>query len=312
MKKLFSLLLLSAFVLTGIACSDEDDNGNGNGQGGQEATALEGHWAAVMDYRHPLDITFQGNTYIWHVSGISPLKETGTFTLSGDMLELHGQELFERGMQWQQQGQGQGSVPVETGEWEKKESPFDTHRYKVLSHSADALNLQVIADGFYPADMVFYMLPANQEQSLTPDQLRGTWEGQINWEDEPVYANGYKYRLAFNGTSYTLWRLSYNTENGDGQPKSTLVANKEGGTWTHVNGKLHLTPTYQIASYAITNMSPLQYSYYDIDPATWEWETSQWYATAPDLVFESDWTLYLAGNNLLVVPNMDLIVFDKK
>ena len=83
--------------------------------------------------------------------------------------------------------------------------------------------------------------------------------------------------------NYTTWHThqTAGSINDDEQGLKT-VGNKEKGTWEYSDGVLTFTPKQQWASYAITSMSPMKYSYYEYNTETME--AVQWYETAESLI----------------------------
>lgn len=143
--------------------------------------------------------------------------------------------------------------------------------------------------------------------------LKGTWEIDIPAD----YAQGYhrKYRITFDGQDYTLWTMhqmaTFTEEKQDGIHD---VGNKESGSWTFAGGSLTLKAKKMFASYFISNMSPLEYTFYDYNVETME--SNPWFETMEELVATMEptvWTHVSVRNNQLRARiNMDNVVFEKK
>ena len=139
--------------------------------------------------------------------------------------------------------------------------------------------------------------------------LKGTWEVDIVND----FAQGYhrKYRIEFNGKNYTFWDMHQMASTGEDLHD---VGNKEKGTWTFANGNLTLKASKMFASYFISNMSPLEYTFYDYNVETME--SNPWFETNEDLVAMMDPTVWanvsVSATQLKARINMDNVVFEKK
>jgi hypothetical protein len=159
---------------------------------------------------------------------------------------------------------------------------------------------------------------------ITEAFLNGTWEGGV----EADLAQGYpqNWRIKFDGNEYTTWHThqTVGTINDDVEGLKT-VGNKEKGTWTYADGILTLTPQQQWASYAITSMTPMKYSYYEYNTETME--AVQWYETSASLIemgiesdLQNDTDFYVkklkvvscTNNSISIKINMDTFKLDKK
>lgn len=300
MKKLFLILAAAALL---AACT-EDEN-----------TVLEGKWlghtGTAMDSHHPLDITFNADTYIWHLGGYSPQKEEGTFTYENDIITLNGSSFWECEVDWSQSQQG--GLPAESGAWVKVDLRYPTHKYKVLSLEADVLTLENLAEDMYPSGQKFVMTRGNAfpEESM----LKGTWEG-----DSEGYSEGYgkKYRIKFDGKNFTRWEVySQYGKIAEGGPDVTFKACiKEFGTWKYQGGVLTLTPDKRWNSYIVhANQygTPLYNEVSTINETTLE--ASTWYEITGAELWNSVWALTKVGNTIYVEiknTNMDYFIIEKK
>jgi hypothetical protein len=294
MKRYLLLLSVAALAFVFAGCDKEKD--------GDDTSALQGKWTAFMDNHHPLDITFEKNTYTWHVGGVTPQKETGTYTYSGSIITLKGEKFWSGTQEWDQQGN-----PGAGKDWVESSEGFGTHKYKVLSVSEEELVLEGQGEDIHGSGYVFHMFHGDG-QTLTAEDLKGTWEAVLEGGSGPGQDD--KYRFTFNGSSYELRELYYNMEYNSqtGEGKSTLVCSKQNGTWTHASGKLKLTPSKLFHSYAIVNMNPLKYNYYDVNTTTME--AVEWYEiTSPD---GSEWSFVKSGDKLLALIQMMPVEFTKK
>ncbi|MBR5924344.1 MAG: hypothetical protein IKZ60_02695 [Bacteroidales bacterium] len=289
MKKLFFIAAVAA--LLAVACNKE------GGKTG-ETTDLEGKWIAIMDNHHPLDLTFEGNKYIWHVGGVTPMKETGTFTYENNTISFKGEKYWTCGATWDESG------PVEDGNWVESAEKFGNHKYKVLSLTKEAMDLESKGDDMYGDGFVFHMVYGDG-QSLTANDLKGSWYGFV-----PNSEGGFltKYLITFDGNNYSLRYIYYNYDNSSGEWKSVLVITKEEGTWKHSKNILTLTASKKYDSFAIVNMNPTRYNYYTVDEANWN--AAGWYEiTNP---YEWEWTVAKVNGKLLTVIQTDPVEFEKQ
>lgn len=156
--------------------------------------------------------------------------------------------------------------------------------------------------------------PKNEETlEVNETNLAGTWEKYI----EHDFARGYeqKYRITFSGKNYTMWHMYQELKREDGEWKGlTYVGDKYTGTWEYVNGVLKLTHKTASSSYFISNMSPLEYTYYSYNVETME--STPWYETREELVktFEMpEWPVKSLTKTVLTVKiNMDTFALEKK
>ena len=163
---------------------------------------------------------------------------------------------------------------------------------------------------------------SQQSDPINEETLAGTWEGGV-----VDVAQSYiqKWRLRFKGNQYTAWHMHQEGIFEDGQYVGTIdVGNKETGTWEYADGVITLTPSRQFASYFISNMSPLEYTYYDYDVETME--AGEWYET-PEAVLQdgierdlaegttwviSKWPISLSGESLSIKVNMDTFILERQ
>ena len=154
--------------------------------------------------------------------------------------------------------------------------------------------------------------PEGKTLEINETTLAGTWEGGLEHDMAQGYAQ--KYRITFSGKKYTLWHQHQRVDMVDGEWTDLInVGNKESGTWEYANGTLSLKASKQYASYFISNMSPLEYTYYDYNVDTME--ADPWYES-PDWVVEmaevTQWGISLTEKALTAKINMDTFVLNKK
>lgn len=156
--------------------------------------------------------------------------------------------------------------------------------------------------------------PGGEEDTeITESSLKGTWEGEVRAD----MAQGYrqKYRIAFNGGEYEMWHMHQEAVFEDGAFKELKdVGDKESGTWEYSDGKLYLKATSRFSSYFISNMSPLEYTFYSYDVSTMEanpwYESPQWVV---ETLEKTVWSVVsLKGSVLTVKINMDNFALEKK
>lgn len=153
--------------------------------------------------------------------------------------------------------------------------------------------------------------PDTEVVEINETTLKGTWEGSV----EHDMAQGYtqKYRIAFDGNTYTVWHMYQEIVRVSGEYKLENVGNKESGTWEYADGVLTMTPKKQFASHFISSMSPLEYTIYVYDVDTME--SNPWYETPEYFVETAEkttWTVVLRGDTLEAKINMDTFQLKKK
>lgn len=272
---------------------------------------LEGKWNAHtgtgMDVNHPLDITFQGSNYIWHIGGYQPQKEEGTYTYKDNILTLTGKAFYTCEVDWSQDPQG--GTPAETGAWVKAELVFPCHKYKVLSKEENVMSVECMVDDFMAEGTKFILTrgDAFPAESI----IKGTWEG--------VSDSGKTYRISFDGKNFTRWELfqQYGRLVEGGEYTLFTACIKETGTWTYDKGDLKLSPSQKWNSYIIhcdQYATPLWYECSPVNASTYEAET--WYEVGAGAeLWESHWSLLKAGDEIYVeikYTNMDYFIIKKK
>ena len=143
--------------------------------------------------------------------------------------------------------------------------------------------------------------------------LAGTWEGGIEHDFGQGYAR--KYRITFSGNNFTMWQMHQVAKLVNGEyTEAVNVGNKYSGTWESSGSTLKFTAQKAYASYFISNMSPLEYTYYTYNAETME--SDPWYETPEILVSTieiQDWAVnMLTSSSLTVKINMDTFILDKK
>ena len=89
------------------------------------------------------------------------------------------------------------------------------------------------------------------------------------------------------------------------------VGDKYKGTWSYANGKITFKATEWSASYFISSLSPLEYTFYSYDVNTME--ASPWYGSSfADTLEDAVWTVSLKSGKLQAKINMDTFVLQKK
>lgn len=147
--------------------------------------------------------------------------------------------------------------------------------------------------------------PKKEETQINENTLRGTWEGSVDHDHGQGYQQ--KYRVTFDGSSYTMWHMHQEADK-DGLHN---VGDKYKGTWSYANGKITFKATEWYASYFISNLSPLEYTFYNYNVNTMEsdpWYESKMAGSLDDEV----WTVSLKGSELQARINMDTFILKKK
>lgn len=295
--KLFSAAVLCLFAL---ACNKDNNNGT---------TVLEGKWIAHtgtnMDFNHPLDITYSGNTYIWHIGGYTPMKEEGTFTYENDIITLTGSAFWTCEVDWSQTQQG--GAPVESGAWVKAELTYPNHRYKVVSFEADVMTVESLDDDVMMSAGTQFIMTRG-DASPAESELKGTWDGQSDTKH---------YRISFDGANFTRWEVynQYGRLVEGGEYVTFQACIKESGTWKYESGNLVLTPEHRWNSYIIhadQYATPLYYEAAPINETTLE--ASTWWEITGTSLWNSTWGLTKVNDSIYVevkYTNMDHFVMKK-
>ena len=78
MKHLNHYLFVAVAALLATACEKEEPT--------DQQSTFEGHWTQQLNTKSPIDITFSGNTFIWHKDGAEKVKNIGTFSYKDSLL----------------------------------------------------------------------------------------------------------------------------------------------------------------------------------------------------------------------------------
>lgn len=156
-----------------------------------------------------------------------------------------------------------------------------------------------------------------QEATLEINEanLKGTWEVDI----EHDFAQGYhrKYRIAFDGKTYTLWKMYQDLLKVDGEFKLYDVGDKYKGSWTYANGSLTLTAAEWSASSRLvyddfyTGQTHAEVNAYNVETM----EASPWFELndMASMLDPEVWTnLSLTKTQLKARINMDSVTFARK
>ena len=266
---------------------------------------LDGKWTVhtgtMMDSNHPVDITFEGDSYVWHVGGYMPEKEEGTYTYENDVITLTGKAFFTCEVDWSQQG-----GPVETGAWASAELIYPNHKYKVTSLETDLMAVENQGEDSLPEKFIMTRGDASPSES----DLTGTWEGSST--------SGKTYRISFNGKDFTRWEVfeQYGRIAEGGDYVTFRACIKEKGSWEYKDGVLELIPSQRWNSYILhadQYASPLYYEFSQIDETTFEAAT--WYEITSADLWHSYWGLLKVKDALYVeikYSNMDYFIATKK
>lgn len=153
----------------------------------------------------------------------------------------------------------------------------------------------------------------DDSNEVNAENLAGTWEVYV----EHDFGQGYqqKYRVKFEGSNFTMWHMHQTVYTVNGQYGDLVnVGNKDTGTWEYSDGNLVFTYKTMKASYFISSMSPLSYTYYNYNTETME--ADQWLETSELLVETTDklqWKVISFTDEALTVKvNMDTFAFTRK
>ena len=156
--------------------------------------------------------------------------------------------------------------------------------------------------------------PPDETLEVNAANLAGTWEAFV----EHDFAQGYmqKYRITFGGNAeYTMWHMYQELKRENGEWKGlTEVGDKFSGTWEYTGTNLELTHKKAYASYYISNMSPLEYTYNPYNVETMEANPWQEYSEFSVSTMEKlEWrVISLTKDALTVKINMYTFKLEKK
>ena len=288
MKHLNHYLFVAVAALLATACEKEEPT--------DQQSTFEGHWTQQLNTQSPIDITFSGNTFIWHKDGTEKVKNIGTFSYKDSLLTLIVEKTFISSAIFDPDAAEQ-SQPLQYKDWEERSILYSPLEYKVISLDPTYLVLKNQNNYFINKGTILYMLRGDSFQSLAGNQLNGTWQGQAYWDTDQGI--GGKFKFQFNGSNYNLYQLSWMRTREDQTPH--LVCRYQEGTWAHVENNLTLTPTTEKRSFYQTSTDPVQYHYYTVDANAMK--SDQWVDVAPQDLAPIEWKACLIGNNLEVLTS---------
>ena len=288
MKHLNHYLFVAVAALLATACEKEEIK--------DQQPTFEGQWTQQLDSRTPIGMTFSDNTFILIMDGSVKIKYIGTFSYEDSLLTLNVEKSYMRPIIFDPGAAEQGK-PLQYEDWAESDNlVFAPIVYKVMSFGDSYLILRSQKEIPYSAKgTILYMLRGDSFQTLTDNQLRGTWQGQSPWFNTD--SSGYKINLQFDGNSYILHYLAWTRTLED--PTHRLACRYQEGTWTHVENNLTLTPAIEKWSYRLASTDPLRYDYYTIDDNTME--PDQWFDIASQDQDTLEWKACLFNNKLEVI-----------
>ena len=172
MKHLNHYLFVAVAALLATACEKEEPT--------DQQSTFEGHWTQQLNTQSPIDITFSGNTFIWHKDGAEKVKNIGTFSYKDSLLTLTVEKTYVRNPIFDPEAAEQGK-PLQFGDWEEGNIFLYSLVYKVISLDPTYLVLKNQNNYFINKGTILYMLRGDSFQSLAGNQLNGTWQGQAYW-----------------------------------------------------------------------------------------------------------------------------------
>lgn len=292
MKK-YLFAALAAFALLAISC-DKDENGN------VSQSDLLCTWYMPGEEYHPSIVTFEKNgNYTWEYGGITGLKDTGTYTISGDVITFKISDFWQIETDWVD------GHPANVGEWSKMsaEETKELPRNRTVTVHVLAKPLLIWSvknDWFYGGgeeDGAFLMfMSSNKEelnigQPVTESDMQGEWEGK---NDNGKLVS----RLIVSGNKFTAYTLGtnydYNSETGETRTDEYVI--KQVGTFSVKGNELTVNydTMYNSAKYELVDGKWIN-TFGAFDPNTLE--ATEWLSEQPQ-GYSDVYIVYRDGANL--------------
>ena len=293
MKK-YLFAALAAFALLAISC-DKDENGN------VSQSDLLCTWYMPGEEYHPSIVTFEKNgNYTWEYGGITGMKDTGTYSISGDVITFKISTFWEIETDWVD------GHPANIGEWKKvtDERINDLPRTRTATVHVLAKPLLIWSiknDWFYGGgeeDGAFLMFMSSNKDEMkldkpvTESDLQGEWE----YKDDNGKLQG---RLIAKGNKFTAYSLgtAYHSDaTGTEEPTIHYYVTKEVGTFS-VNGNeftVNYETMYSSAKYDLVDgVWVNEYAEFDANTL----EAKEWLTEQP-MGYSDIYIVYRDGANL--------------
>ncbi len=306
MKK-YLFAALAAFALLAISCND-------NEEGSIDDSMLVGTtWYMVGEPYHPIIATFEKNgKYTWEYGGITGFKDTGTYTVKGNVLTLNIESFWEIETDWIDgvPGHAVGS------EWQKVDNQYTAERAKTrivrIYVQEPRFTIWGVENDWFMgaaenAEMVVFMSDDLNEihanKTVSQADLQGEWEGRNSSGELTA-------RLIIDGNKYTAYSLNdnyyYNTETQE--TIITKYVSKDTGTFKLEGSTFTITVEKQYESMVYDSKTD-SYSYSNYDPSTLE--ATEWLSES-NWEYTSAFYVYRDGTNLFYGMSMHGVALKKK
>ena len=306
MKKIL-LAALAAFALLAVSCTDE---GNGSVD---DSMLTSTTWYMVGEDYHPIIATFEKNgKYTWEYGGISGVKDTGTYTITGNVITMNISDFWEIETDWIDGVPG----PVEGSEWVKTDAEYTKDRPKtrtatIYVQEARFLIWGVENDWFMQGDgnmLVFMSDDKNEmhaDKSVSQSDLQGEWEGRD--------ADGtLGVRLIIDGNRFTLYTLESHYDYNQATQETTerLYVMKDTGTLSLSGTQMTITLEKEYSSMKYEQIAAeAVYTFSEYDPATLE--PTEW-LSENTISYDWEFFVYRDGINLYYGMSMHGAALKKK
>lgn len=306
MKKII-FAALAACVFFAFSCTDE-------GEGTINESKLVGTtWYMVGEEYHPIIATFEkGGKYTWEYGGITGFKDTGTYTIKGNVITMNIADFWEIETDWIDGVPGH----AEGSEWTKVEDEYTKERSKtrtatIYVQEERFLIWGVENDWFMAGEgdgpMVVFMSDDLKEfhanKSVSQSDLQGEWEGH----DASGNLNA---RLIIEGDKFTAYELNLNYEYNSETKETTThpYVTKDTGTFSVSGGKITLNfqKSYTSMVYVLET-NEYRYSGYDANTL----EATEWLAD-DSWTYSAEFFVYRDGQNLYYGMSMHGVALKKK
>ena len=296
------LMALAACATLALSCTED-----GTTQVGE--SDLIGTWYMAGEQMHPSIVTFKANgDYIWEYGGITGLRDTGTYTITDNVVTFRIQAFWEIDVE-----RGKDGVQYK-GEWKKQDADWSqgmprTRIAKIYVLEPKLLIMEDFGDWFYGDGMLLFMTPDGGEMKIDREISQGDLQGE--WESRDQDGN-LRVRLLIDGNNYTCYTRGTNDhfDSETGTHSITEYVNKQTGSFKVEGTSIEITYSklYSSSKEELVD-DKWVYSHADFDPVTLE--ATEWLTES-----EQGWTdayqVYRDGANMYWFASYGGYAFKKK
>ena len=306
MKKIM-LAALAACAFFAFSCTDD-------GEGSINESNLVGTtWYMVGEEYHPIIATFEkGGKYTWEYGGITGMKDTGTYTIKGNVITMNITDFWEIETDWIDGVPGH----AEGSEWTKVEAEYTKERSKTRTATIYVQEKRFLIwgvenDWFMAGEgsgpMVVFMSDDVKElhadKEVSQSDLQGEWEARDS--KGTLYA-----RMIVEGNKFTSYSLD---ENHEYDPKTQITTthpyvSKDSGTFSLKGGKITINIEKSYTSMEYVQLSD-EYRYSGFDANTLE--ATEWLSDN-SWSYSMEFYVYREGKNLYYGMSMHGVALTKK